>query len=251
MNLTPMLPRNPALPSCGPTTLVAIVSILPPLIGHYCPANIYTLPSPSVKIPRTPMTDQKRPYKMKRRAELEQATRERITESAVHLHGTSAPCARRSVRSPSTPACGARPSTGTSPTSWRSSAPAPRTGWRPNPAPDIALWAACGDPDERLSRALGELYAYYRSTRAMLENLYRDQELSASVAVLFSGFRDYLDAAHATLMAGRGVRGHARRRVRATIGHAIAFATWRSLAVEQALDDDEIVALMRSLVAAA
>ena len=32
------------------------------------------------------MSDQKRPYRMKRRAELEEQTRRRITESAVELH---------------------------------------------------------------------------------------------------------------------------------------------------------------------
>src|SRR2546430_9787585 len=37
------------------------------------------------------MPDQKRPYRMKRRAELEEATRQRITESAVELHGTLGP----------------------------------------------------------------------------------------------------------------------------------------------------------------
>jgi hypothetical protein len=71
------------------------------------------------------------------------------------------------------------------------------------------------------------------------------------VAQLFSGFRDYLEAARATLMAGRAARGRARRRVGAAVGHAIAFATWRSLAIEQELDDDEVVELMRKLVAAA
>ena len=41
------------------------------------------------------MTDQKRPYRMKRRAELERETRQRITESTVALHGTSALLAPR------------------------------------------------------------------------------------------------------------------------------------------------------------
>ena len=42
------------------------------------------------------MTDQKRPYRLKRRAETEQRTRLRITESAVELHGTLGP-ARTSI----------------------------------------------------------------------------------------------------------------------------------------------------------
>ena len=42
------------------------------------------------------MTDEKRPYRKTRRAELERETRLRITESAMELHGTIGP-ARTSV----------------------------------------------------------------------------------------------------------------------------------------------------------
>jgi AcrR family transcriptional regulator len=197
------------------------------------------------------MTDQKRPYKMKRRAELEQATRERITESAVHLHGTLGP-ARTSMGAVASHA-GVRRST-----VYRhfpdemALFQACSAHWRAaNPAPDPASWAAIEDADERLRVALGELYAFYRTTRGMLENLYRDEALSAPVAQHFSRFRDYLDAAHAVLMASRSARGRARKRVSAAIGHALAFATWRSLAIDQGLDDGDAVELMRRLVAAA
>jgi hypothetical protein len=46
------------------------------------------------------------------------------------------------------------------------------------------------------------------------------------------------------LMAGRGVRGHAARRTRAAIGHAVAFQTWRSLTHEHGLADGDAVTLM-------
>jgi len=65
------------------------------------------------------------------------------------------------------------------------------------------------------------------------------------------GFRDYLDAAQDTLVAGRRERGHARRRVRAALGHAVAFPNWRSLVREQGLDDPQSVDLMCRLVTAA
>jgi AcrR family transcriptional regulator len=204
-----------------------------------------------VKIPGTPMTDQKRPYKMKRRAELERATRERITESAIHLHGTLGP-ARTSMGAVASHA-GVRRST-----VYRhfpdemALFQACSAHWRAaNPLPDLASWAAIEDADERLRLALRELYAFYRSSRGMLENLYRDEALSAPVASLFGRYRDYLEAARTALMAKRGVRGGARRRVSAAIGHALAFATWRSLAIDQELDDDEVVELMQSLIATA
>jgi AcrR family transcriptional regulator len=197
------------------------------------------------------MTDQKRPYRKKRRAELEEATRQRITESAVALHGTLGPSrtslsavaehagVRRSTLYRHFPdeaalfvACSAH---------WRAS----------NPPPDLEHWAAINDPDERLRIALEELYAYYRRTERMMDNLLRDEDTMPTVKRMFGGFRDYINAAHETLMAGRRARGQARRRVLAATGHALAFATWRSLAREQGLDDQQAADLMCRLAAAA
>jgi len=197
------------------------------------------------------MTDQKRPYRMKRRAELEQATRRRITESAVELHGSLGP-ARTSMSAVAEHA-GVRRST-----LYRhfpdemALFEACTSHWRAaNPVPDLASWAAIEDPDERLHVALAELYAFYRSTERMLENLHRDQAVSAPVAHHFGRFHAYLENARTALMEGRRARGRARGRVSAVIGHALAFSTWRSLAVEQELGDAEAVELMQRLVAAA
>jgi AcrR family transcriptional regulator len=197
------------------------------------------------------MTDQKRPYKMQRRAELERATRARITESAIHLHGTLGPV-RTSIGAVASHA-GVRRSTVYRhfPDEMALFQACTAHWMAANPVPDLAAWAAIEDAGERLRLALGELYAFYRSTRGMLENLHRDEGLSAPVAQLFGGFHEYLEAARGTLMARRKARGRARRRISAAIGHALAFATWRSLAVDQGLDDDEVVDLMCSLVAAA
>ncbi len=49
-----------------------------------------------------------------------------------------------------------------------------------------------------------------------------------------------------TLMAGSGLRGAARRRTRAALGHALSFATWKSLVREQGLGDAEAVVLARA-----
>src|SRR3954468_12945786 len=51
----------------------------------------------SVNIGTTDMSDEKRQYRMKRRAEQEAQTRQRITESAVELHGSLGP-ARTSMK---------------------------------------------------------------------------------------------------------------------------------------------------------
>ena len=193
------------------------------------------------------MTDQKRPYQMKRRAELEAETRLRITESAVALHGTLGP-ARTSISAIADHA-GVRRST-----VYRHFADeaalfaACSSHWRvANPRPELAEWRAIEDADERLCVALTELYAYYRRTAGMLENLLRDEATVPTVRATFSAFHAYLGDAADVLLRGR----RRTKRVQAAIGHALAFATWRSLAREQGLDDTQAADLMRRLVEAA
>jgi len=197
------------------------------------------------------MSDERRPYNKKRRAELEEQTRLRITESAVELHGTVGP-ARTSVSAVAEHA-GVRRST-----VYRHFPDeaalflACSSHWRAaHPVPDLARWAAIADPDERLASALEELYGSYRNTQRMMENLVRDQALVPSVKRQFSSYYDYLAAARDVLMAGRKARGRARERVAAAIGHSLAFTTWASLAREQGLDDSQAADLMCRLVAAA
>ena len=85
----------------------------------------------------------------------------------------------------------------------------------------------------------------------MFANILRDESTMPIITAMLTHYRDYLAQALETLMAGRAERGHARRRLRAAIGHALAFATWRSLAREQGLDNGETATLMCALVAAA
>jgi AcrR family transcriptional regulator len=197
------------------------------------------------------MTDEKRPYRKKRRAELEAQTQLRITESAVALHGTLGPS--RTSMSAIAEHAGVRRSTlyrhfpdetavfAACSAHWREA----------NPAPDLGAWAAIEDPDQRLRTGLEELYAYYRRTEGMMVNLYRDAELMPTVQRSFSRFGEYLAGARQTLMAGKRLRGRARERVQAATGHAVAFSTWRSLARDQALDDAAAAELMCRLVATA
>ena len=190
------------------------------------------------------MADQKRPYRMKKRAELEEATRRRITESAVALHGTVGP-ARTSISALAEHA-GVRRSTVYRHFPDEASLFAACTAhWAAaNPVPDIGAWAGIEDPDERLRAALGVLYPYYRGTAGMMENLIRDEPVSELVAQHFARYHAYIDAARDALMRGRRSRGRSRARERAAVGHALAFATWRSLALDEGLDDAQAVELM-------
>jgi AcrR family transcriptional regulator len=197
------------------------------------------------------MTNETRPYRMRRRAESQRETRRRITESAVALHGSLGPS--RTSMSAVAAHAGVRRSTlyrhfpdeaalfDACTAHWASA----------NPPPDLSAWTTLDDPDERLTIALGDLYAFYRRTERMLENLFRDELTEPIVAERFAAFRGYFVAALDALMAGRKLRGAAKLRTRAAVGHAIAFSTWKSLVREQGLDDDGAIELMRTLVAAA
>jgi AcrR family transcriptional regulator len=197
------------------------------------------------------MSDEKRPYRMKRRAELEAQTRRRITESAVALHGSVGPA--RTTISAVAEHAGVRRST-----VYRhfpdeeALFTACSSHWRAaNPPPDLGRWAAVADPDERLELALSELYAFYRRTERMMENILRDEPLVPVLTTsLDNGYRRFLTAARETLIAGRRARGRKRREAEAAIGHALTFSTWKSLAGEQGLEDDKAAELMCRFVSA-
>src|SRR5437762_9503407 len=102
------------------------------------------------------MSDKKRPYRKTRRAELEEQTRLRITESTVELHSTRGP-ARTSISAIAERA-GVRRSTvyrhfpdedalfAACSSHWRAA----------NPPPDPRAWSAIKDPAARTETALRE-----------------------------------------------------------------------------------------------
>jgi AcrR family transcriptional regulator len=195
------------------------------------------------------MTDQKRPYRMKVRAELQEETRRRITESAVELHGTLGP-SRTSMSAVAEHAGLPRSTLYRHFPDEAALFVACAGHWAmQHPLPDLEAWAAMRDPDARLRLALEELYAYYDGAEPMLANILRDLEVVEAVRTQFAPFVGYMQAAQDTLMTGRRGRGRAAARTRAAIGHALAFTTWRSLVREQGCSRSDAVAMMCGLVA--
>lgn len=196
-------------------------------------------------------TPPKRRYRKRRRAELEDETRLRITEAAVELHGSVGPA--RTTISAVAERAGVQRATvyrhfpdeealfGACSAHWLAQ----------HPLPDLAAWAAVGDHEERLRTALTALYAWYGTVEGMLEKTTRDASLVPAMRFAVEGMGAWLAEAVATIVRGRPERGARRRRVEAAVGHAVAFATWRSLARDQGLADSETVELMCGLVSAA
>jgi AcrR family transcriptional regulator len=193
------------------------------------------------------MSSETRTYTKRARAEAEEATRLRITESAVALHGTLGPA--RTTMSAVAEHAGVTRSTlyrhfpddaavfDACSAHWAAA----------NPLPDTTPWPAIADPRERTRTALAELYPWFRRNEQMLANLLRDEDSVAVVKERFAVFHAFLAAIEEMLLAGRGLRGNARRRTAAAIGHALAFTTWQSLA-RRGLSDAEAADLMTALV---
>jgi AcrR family transcriptional regulator len=189
-----------------------------------------------------------RKYQLKRRAERQEETRQRIVEATIALHQTvggagatvSAIAARAGVERP---------------TVYRHF-PDERALFSActghylalNPPPDPAAWQGVAEPGERLRVALAAVYAFHRRTEQMMANAVRDMETIPMVREVLAPFFAYWEGVRETLLSGWPCEREAGRRVRAAIGHALDFRTWRSLVHEQGLADDDVVELMAALV---
>jgi AcrR family transcriptional regulator len=194
------------------------------------------------------VTDEKRPYRKTKRAKAEEETRTRITQSTVDLHEALGP-SRTSVSAIAAHA-GVRRSTVYRhfPDELALFTACTAHWMAANPPPDPTPWTVIPDADKRLSAALNELYPYYRRTRQMMENIHRDEEIMPLVKQMMGGYRGYLLSVRRLLMEGRQAEPARRKHVEAAIGHALAFPVWRSLALEQGLEDEECSELMCCLV---
>jgi len=190
------------------------------------------------------MSDETRIYRKRRRAEQEEATRERIAGATAALHETVGP-AHTTVKAIAERAGVQRATVYRHfPDDQALFDACTAHYYRSHPMPDPARWAAIPDPGERLRRGLAELYAWYRETEPMVANSIRDMTVFPPGTQ--AAFQAFFEAAAAALLAGRTERGRARTRVTAAIRHAIGFPAWRSLT--ELLRDEEAIALMEALV---
>lgn len=182
-----------------------------------------------------------RPYRMRKRAEGVDQTRLRITEAAVRLHTTVGP-ANTTLSAVAEEAGVSRV------TLYRHFADeaqlfaACSSHWEAHhPPPDAGAWLRVAFGEGRARIALTELYGWYRDNADALFLFERDAE--ALPPEVQAGWHEGVAAMAGILLEGSRVRGGARRRLRAAAGHVVSYSTWRSLVVEQALDQDAAVDL--------
>ena len=192
----------------------------------------------------------KRKYELKKRAEQMGETRLRITEAAIELHGTVGPS--RTTLSAVAERAGVERRTlyRHFPNEAELFAACSTHYFTANPWPDLGNWRAIRDPQQRLERALDELYAYYERTAPMYSKVLRDAELVDFARDAVAPLNAYLDEAAEILTKGRRVRGRRRQLVTGALRHALAFSTWRSLSAN-GIGRSDAAKLMTALVEAA
>jgi AcrR family transcriptional regulator len=196
-------------------------------------------------------TSAKRPYRKRRRAQLEEETRLRITEAAVNLHGSVGP-ARTTISAVADLAGVQRATVYRHFSDEQALFDACSSHWMAqHPLPDPATWATIDDPDERLRTSLQQLYRWYAQGESMLEKTTRDLALVPALRPSMEAFAGWVDQAADAIVRRRPERGARRRGVRAAVGHALAFTTWRSLVREQRLSQAKAIELMQALAAVA
>jgi AcrR family transcriptional regulator len=184
-----------------------------------------------------------RSYRLKRRAARQEETKLRIVDAVVALHGELGP-ARTTI-----------------------SAIAERAGVQRHtvyryfpeeseifracasrflslhPPTDPHAWLVIADPVERLRTGLAAAYAYFRENAALMGNVLRDAE----VLPVGSGFFR-LRAAMTEVLAQGWEHAGQDPQLRAAIGLAVSFPTWRTLVRDHELEDPQAVELMTRLV---
>jgi AcrR family transcriptional regulator len=198
----------------------------------------------------TETKSKKRRYEKRARAAQEEATRARIVEAAIGLHGTIGPA--RTTVSAIAESAGVRRATVYRhfPDERALFLGCSGTWAERNPLPDPGAWASIPDPAARLEAALDALYAWYQRVEPMLTAVIRDADAVPIVAELTKARAAYLAQIEDGLASGWGARGKAARRLRATIALALDFHAWQKLG-ERGLGRAEAVAVMSSAVRAA
>jgi AcrR family transcriptional regulator len=185
---------------------------------------------------------------MRRRAEQVDQTRLRIVEATVELHGSVGPAA-------TTIAAIADRAGVTRLTVYRHFPDeaalfgACSAHWLSRQQlPDPGAWSQIDGPAARLRAGLADLYRFFRAGAGMLTHIHRD--LAALPEKHQQDLRDWDALFRGVLTAPFGGAGDEQRRLRAAVGHAISFWTWRSLCLDQGLTDTEAVDAMTGMVLA-
>lgn len=189
-----------------------------------------------------------RRYRLKKRAQRQEKTKQRIIQAAIELHEALGP-ARTTISAIAERAGVERLTVYRHfPTELSLFTACTKHYWSKHPFPDPEPWRFIADPASRLERALHEVYAYHRSTQTMTVSFLRDAPIKPVVVQTTSIYVQHWKHMQDVLALGWKVPRQTRHILLGVIGHALAFQTWYSLACQQGLREEEAIRLMVGMV---
>jgi AcrR family transcriptional regulator len=187
-----------------------------------------------------------RTYTLKRRAEAQAETRQRIVDAAVALHGELGPAL--------TSMSAVAERAGVQRNTLYAHFPDERSllmacsaaSLERDPLPEAALWRNIEDPETRLATGLTEIYAWYARNAQLAGCVLRDAEFHPLVREI-AGLRYGPPMAAYETVLGKGLS----KAQRAVLRVALNYFSWRSLARESGLAGRAAVdTMVRAVIAA-
>jgi AcrR family transcriptional regulator len=185
----------------------------------------------------------KRAYTLKKRAESQAETRQRIVEAAVELHTEVGPA--RTTVSMVADRAGVQRHTFYAHFPDERSLLMACSGYdlERHPLPDAGHWKKIEDRDERLRVALAEIYGSNARNEQLIAAVLRDAEVTPLVQdIVRIRWAPYFKTYHEVL----GEKRSAKQR--AMLGLALSFHTWRTLARENGLSTNAAAQMMTQAV---
>ena len=115
-----------------------------------------------------------------------------------------------------------------------------------HPLPNLALWREVPTFPERLPFGLSELYEYWAETHEMFTSVLLDYEVDPERSG--AGVVMFINRACDALLDGEDLSRHGGQILRAAVGHAVNFYTWRSLVRKEGLSQADAVKMMCELI---
>jgi AcrR family transcriptional regulator len=194
-----------------------------------------------------------RTYHLKRRAQRQEETRQRIIDAAVELHTTIGP-AQTSISAIAERAGVERLTLYRHfPDEHTLLAACSDHYLTTHPLPDPAPWGLIADPSTRLRVALAEVYAYWRATEQHTIAIQRDAQVMPQLREFSRPYVERFSQMREMLVAAWDVSAPKQQLLEGALAHTLDFQTWRSLVRQQGLDDEQamdlLVGMVRCLVA--
>jgi AcrR family transcriptional regulator len=181
-----------------------------------------------------------RRYELKRRAERQDVTRQRIVDATIGLHETIGAAQTTISEIAKRAGVGRVTVYRHFPDEEALFAACSGHYFAQHPFPDVERWRQIPAPLERLRAGLAESYAWHDENRKMIAMALAE---ARDLPIMAPYHRFWDDAADVLTQAWR-VRGRRRVSLEAAIALALSFDTYRTLTQEQHLTDDQAIELM-------